>query len=44
MEKETMVLSARLEKTLVLKIKKNAEKENRTVSNYLDTILRKVIK
>jgi len=43
MKKETTILTIRIEKKLADKIKINASKENRTVTNYLETLLKKSI-
>ena len=43
MKKETTILTIRIEKKLADKIKINASSQNRTVTNYLETLLKKSI-
>jgi len=40
---EKQVLSMRLDEELIEKLKKLAESENRTLSNYIETLLKKHI-
>ena len=40
---EKKVFSLRLDEELIEKIKVLAEKENRTVSNYVETVLKKCV-
>ena len=43
MKKETKIITIRIEKTLADTIKKNAAEDNRTVTNYLETLLKKAL-